>query len=325
MINAADGTIPSMEYGLTRLVLEEETFVEITPEYYHSALEARSKLAIVLTVEEKLTLILENYLEFENELLSAVQNELVFGSHDWSEFMSQLNTFNRRLMNLLTAARTYLYHIEHDLNALYGSESAQGKSITEQTNRQYETLLGYRVMEAVRNYIQHRALPIFGAEHWGSWNVDPSRRTTVNVVTPYLSVEKLREDGKFKKSVLSELEKLGNKIDIKHHVREYMEGIGQVHHHFRDTVAADVERWDQIIIDSIDRYKAVGGQKVVGLALVSRQAGEIVESRTISQNSIDRRKWLQRRTRNVTHYTKHTVSSSVKEHLTSPKPDSTHD
>ncbi len=297
-----------------RLVLGEDLFVELTPEDYESVLEARRKSHIVLAVEEKLTLVLENYVEFESELLAATQKQLVFANYDWSAFMSQLYTFNRRLMNLLTVSRAYLDHIQHDLNTLYGRGSPQADSIIKQKSAQYDSLLGYRVMEALRNYVQHRGLPIFDVEYWGSWEVDPSEQTAVNIITPSLSVEKLREDGGFKGSVLSELEKHGPITDLKPLVREYMEGIGRVHQHFRDTVTADVDRWDALIMHTIERFQEVGGENVIGLALVHRELGKVVHSQSLSDNGIKRRTWLRSRTRTL-FFRKRVVSSAAKKNL----------
>ena len=306
-----------MQYGLTRLILEEKHFIEVAADYYHAALAARRNLDVVLAVEEKVTLVLENYVEFENELITAVQREIVFEFDGWSAFVSQLYSFSRRLMNLLTAVRTYLDQIQHDLSLLYGPGSTQAASIKNQSNIQYNSLLGYRVMEALRNYVQHRGLPIYNTEYWGSWDIDPSGRTAVNTVTPRLSVEQLREDGGFKKSVLMELERQGTLIDVKPLVREYMDGIGHIHQHFRKTVGPDVEYWDGVVTGAINRYKAVGGDNVIGLALVARDSGGVVKSKTFSENGIERRKWLQRRTHSLTHFSKQIVTSAVREHLAS--------
>jgi hypothetical protein len=304
-----------LEYGITQLVFGKKPFFPISAERYSALSEARRSLGVALAVEEKLTLVLENYVEFENEILSAGLGQIVFHVKSWSDRMSQSYRFNRRLINLLTAGRMYLDHLEHDLNELHAGQSAPRDLISLSKKQQYDSLLGYRVMEALRNYVQHRGLPVHGIDHWGSWKVDPTRETAANVVTPFLRVSALREDGKFKRSVLTELEELGERLDVKPFVREYVEGIGHIHTSFRELIASDLERWDHLITDAINDCVNAGAEHSINFAIAARRKGDIVKLLIFSDNPTIRRKWLTQRTASLTHYSKQVVTNATKSHL----------
>jgi hypothetical protein len=63
-------------------------------------------------------------------------------------------------------------------------------------------------------------------------------------------VDELEVDGKFKKAVIKELKALGETVDLKPLVRDYMEGLGAVHDAFRGMVK------DRMDIGAVDLEKA---------------------------------------------------------------------
>lgn len=303
-----------IEYGLTVLALGDYPFVPITGDRFRGLKEAQRKLATALAIEEKLTLVLENYVEFEQELLTKTIDHLVFNPENWSAGMAHLYAVSRRLLNLLTLGRLYLDQVTHDIGFLYGSNSELKDLIQQKKSSIYDDSLGFRAMEALRNYTQHRGLPVHNIEHSGMWRDEDARGFATNIMTPYLRTSKLRVDGGFKAAVLSELEALGDKIDIKPLVREYVSGIGAVHEYIRQQIADDVSEWDQLIQGAVDEYKATGQEKTIGLFAVE-QSPEITDKVAISDQLTSRRKWLRLRTPNLQHFEKHVVTSASKMQL----------
>jgi hypothetical protein len=135
---------------------------EISEAEFNALRTARNDLAIVESVEEKLGILLGNYEEFETALLSQTVHNVVFQDINPSRAKDMIYTLNRRVINLLTSCRLYLDHIRHDLNSIYGDGADVTNVVVQETSRQYDARLGYRVMEALRNYVQHRGLPIDG-------------------------------------------------------------------------------------------------------------------------------------------------------------------
>jgi hypothetical protein len=204
----------NIQYGVTRLHFGNSDFLELTQEEYQSIQETRNKLHLSLQIEDNFNIVLENYEEFEHEVLGKTLHNLLFSQFDWSSFMNDRSTINRRIINLLTTCRLYLDQTPHSLNALYGDNSTQKESFISATNQEYDTKLGYRVLEALRNYVQHRGLPIQGLGH-NLKRPDGIDGPAKRMMRLNLDVTKLKGDGKFKQSVISELEQLGEKVDLK--------------------------------------------------------------------------------------------------------------
>lgn len=58
-----------MEYGLTRVTLDCTHFLPMPEEEFVQAQLARDRSFKVLEIEEKLDMVLQNYIEYEHELL----------------------------------------------------------------------------------------------------------------------------------------------------------------------------------------------------------------------------------------------------------------
>ena len=98
---------------------------------------------------------------------------------------------------------------------------------------------------------------------------------------PKIEVSKLiGKDGKFKSSVLEELNSSGNEHDIMPLIREYIECIGVVHNKAREILMPRVSDWEEIIINAINLYKESIGTEapVVGLAaLILTESDKMID------------------------------------------------
>lgn len=302
-----------MGYIITRYAGDKNQFLKLPRAKYDALRAARENLLVMLNIEEKLTLLLENYVEFENELLSRTLTSVVFRVDSWSAVISEIHAYNRRIVNLLTLCRLYFDQLQHDLNTIYGRGSEIPETVEAARRNVYASSFGYRVMEALRNYVQHRGLPIDSIQHSMQWKSrDPEDRTVMSTIVPYLKVSKFKDDSRFKRSVLTEMERMGESLDVRPLVREYVEGIGRVHEMTRGSTRQDVERWDTLLQNALKRFTGRFGGDPQTLALVARlddlETGEV----QIFNDLIARRQWLQRRTAHLTHYSMHIVTNEVR-------------
>jgi hypothetical protein len=67
---------------------------------------------------------------------------------------------NRYIMNLLTAVRTFLDHTERNLTHRHGKDSEQFQAFKKATAEAYDSSFAYRFLYKLRNYVQHRGMPI---------------------------------------------------------------------------------------------------------------------------------------------------------------------
>lgn len=300
-----------MDHGLTRVVLECEHFLPLHEEEFAAAREAKESLIAALGIEEKLNLVLENYVEYEHELLQVTLEHALFSVRTWSDFMDVIHQINRRLINLLSTTKLYLDQVRHDTGRLLGSSSPNREAIETQVSAEYDARLGYRVMEALRNHVQHRGLPLHSITLGGKWDDTPEGRRRTERTVLYLNVATLVEDDRFKKAVIAELTAdHDEKVALKPLVREYMTGIIRIHQRVRDELAPRVAEWDSCLYVLLQRYRAEAEDDVIGLSAVARTAeGTYFNEIAIFEDFIERRKWLEQKNRGAGELNKLIVSS----------------
>lgn len=255
------------QYFIRKRVLGSKPRVAITRERFLELVDAREGISETLGIEEKYDLLLENYLAFSNGLLSLSTSLAVRPWTSWSESRGHVGVVHRHLLNLLSAGRLYLDQVRHHLSTMFGKESDEYEAFVDYTRSAYDERFGYRVLETLRNFVQHRGVPVGAAhDHWRSElaNGTVEKRTTVRV---YILLDALASDRKFKKAVLWELQEIdGRKVELGPLVQEWMQTMGDLHAQTREAVADFLPRWRSQIQDAVDEYKEYHGEDVVGLS-----------------------------------------------------------
>jgi hypothetical protein len=179
-----------MMYGITSAIMGFSGFIEIDEAEFEHIKAARANLFELLLLEENLDLVTENFQEYELELLSIASRNMVFHDADDISMSRERIIVSRRIVNLLSACRMYLDQSAHHINNIYGENSEKSKAVKNEGNLQYENSLGYRIMEALRNYVQHRGFPIHSILFSGEWiDIDDEAKSRLHhTVIPRISV-----------------------------------------------------------------------------------------------------------------------------------------
>lgn len=308
-----------MKYGITTFVAGSPGFVDINEEEYIRIRCAIGNLLEILFLEEKLDLVTENFLEYETELLSIASHFMVFQDEDYLSMSREKNTVCRRIVNLLTACRMYLEQCVHHKKNIYGANSENVNLLKQEIASQYDQHYGYRIMEALRNYTQHRGVPIHSilfSREWLDFESKEDSRLHY-VVVPTVRVSELSNDEKFKKAVVNEMLSTSKKddIDIRPFIRNYIECIGNIHEKARVLTHPDVENWENIIYDSIKRVQNEFGAEIslAGLAIVAREdESHWIERKPIHKIIIDRRQALENKNRLFVNLHKRFASNEIR-------------
>jgi hypothetical protein len=288
-----------MPYGITQLRLDKHLFVEISKENYDEIVKSKDYLLEVLDIEEKLNIILDNYLELEMELLNSSVEQMLFSNQNSSWFSNQRNQINRRIVNLLTACRLYLDHIFHHLNTIYGRKTPNLNSVKQKISEEYDLYLEYRVMEALRNYVQHRGFPIHIISSNTKKIENGEKYQLQYTLTPQINIQELEYDKKFKRKTLDEMKSLGETFDIKPIVRVYIESIGKIHVMIREMLSEDIASWEKNLFHTMEDFQKKYGDDLIGLAIVSlADNGNYEETIPLSKTFIERRAELEAKNRN---------------------------
>jgi hypothetical protein len=130
---------------------------------------------------------------------------------------------NRRLMNLLSAARTFLDHTETDLKRRFGADSERYTRFETLTHKLYDSFFSYRFLYEFRNFVQHCGLPLDSISHTSTHN---SRTLSATV-----SRVRLLRDFGWKASLRGEIELLPEEVDITPFLLEHVDQLTTLHKH----------------------------------------------------------------------------------------------
>jgi hypothetical protein len=240
-----------MKYIITPRLVGSEEVIKIDEQEYIDIKTAIANLLELFYIEEDFDLILENYIEYEIELLSIASRTMIFPNDDYYSISRDRKTISRRIMNLLSTCRAYLDQSAHHLNNIYGKNSEESKVLEEETHIQYKTKLGYEVMEQIRNHTQYKGFPFQSLFFSGKWidSDDPSKSRLRFMVIPKIYYSTMVKDEAFKAGTLIKIIPSFDLdgLDIRPLIRDYIEGIGKVQDKLREVVKTDLDEWERII------------------------------------------------------------------------------
>jgi hypothetical protein len=297
------------EFVLGVPVLGNRTWLPITEAEFSAAAAAKEELVAALATEEAYDAVIANLLEFEEEMLRIALRDWVHNESGWNRLMDELYTLNRRLLNLLSAARQMLDHLPQRVG---GSKSSAWQVIKPVTSEQYDNLLGYRVMEGVRNYHQHQSFALRRISHpWKRIEQGDGWRGRY-AVSASLSLEDLQENKALKPALLEELLPRGPWIDAKPLVREYVEGLGKVQEAVRAELNEGVAAALQIFEDLVTTWEEAGEKDRFALSVIERDAdGTMIRSSPVHFELALRYRRLTKKNRSFGKLSAHYVTAEV--------------
>lgn len=262
----------TMRYLLTIDMILDCPKIDLEKADFESIKKAMLALNNGLAIEEKYDILISNYSEFEMEILKQAAQLMVCRPLGYDDFFTSRIRFDRKMVNLLTAAKLYVDHLSHHVSEIAGS-SSKG-DVKTLFSEQYDDSKEYRFMEALRNHVQHRGLPV----HWVQFNTqaEGSGEDRKLVYSMELASRKpyLREDHKFKPKVLKEIPE---KIDLKTYTKAYIEHISKVHASVRNIVNNSLQEYRSLIERTMNSYQESYPEKVLGLCVWCFDGEDVVE------------------------------------------------
>ena len=161
MTSSSAGVLKTKRYGITRAVVGgARDFIEITEADFLELEGARSHVNAALSIEELLDCVVENYLELEADMLTISLRRGLTWEWTWDVVVSDMQRVNRRLGNLLASARQLIDATPQELEKVYGTGSSAATELKRAQAAAYDSMFGYRLMEALRNHTQHHGMPV---------------------------------------------------------------------------------------------------------------------------------------------------------------------
>lgn len=300
-----------MKYLLRGIVAGKVSEIEIAAGEYAEFKKARNILSNALAIEEKYEIVITNYLDFEKQILDTTTDSMVRGHLDYSDFFKVRLGLNVRLINLLTAVRLYVDQLSQNVQECVPDVADAKEIVKKFFSKENDENKEYRFMEALRNHVQHRGLPVH-------WTQQGFRRTSLeegSFLEFSIELASLRsyleEDSKFKKKVLAEL---GEKVDLKAATRSYVESISNVHESVRNMITESVTLARELIEGAHRRFTAVHGESSAGLIACKCSNGRQISAIPLLLDWDNIRVELQKRNKKLTNLRKCYATGRIKAH-----------
>ena len=290
-----------MKHGITRQVSGCAAWIPITNDEFECVRSAREGLLSGMLIEEKLDLVAENHVTYEESLLHRATRLMVFSDKNYARVQLERRLANQHLVNLLSACRLYFDNSAHQLSTAFGKESLPARAFSEARHAQYDAHLEYRTMEALRNYVQHREFPIhrISFKLYRSDGAPPERRCTL---TPYVRLSELQQDGSIKPTLIDQLRETGSEYDATHFARIYVACIETIHGILRDSLRPSLVEWEAVMTAIMDRFRAGCPEESTLLGLVVEERDDndsMVSYVPVFRDLIDYRRLLERKNAHI--------------------------
>lgn len=242
-------------YIICRMVLGSSARIPSDHDEYRACEAAVTGLQHICDAEDEYESFIENYIEWETAINQLAVRQLVTWTIDDIQVQESRKLLAGKLANLLASARLYVYSLPKHAKAIFGDNLTARDEIKRAFSTQYDGHLAYRVLDALRNYAQHSALPIHGITTHAEWHRETEPHSMSFTVWPRIDPQQLAEDADFKRSVLNEMVTL-EKVELKPMVRQYIESMSAVHKTFRTTTQDVADDWLAQLKRSTDRYSS---------------------------------------------------------------------
>ncbi|PCJ73408.1 MAG: hypothetical protein COA53_12670 [Rhodobacteraceae bacterium] len=186
-------------------------------------------------------LIAEGLIDFERYLLNSSLDSLAYDMKNRDAWDQRHNTINLKILTILTACRAYHDQRKHLLNeTTLSNETKQAVEI--EFRNAFDSSFEYRLMETLRNYAQHRKLPLAGVtesnkNEWADESTAPNGPSRLRfTLNPYFSRKALLKERKAMRSAtMDDLEKIEQEqLDVKYLLRKYVSDLSNCHFSFRE-------------------------------------------------------------------------------------------
>lgn len=289
-----------MRFLLGPVSLSNTMPIEIGEPQFRAIIAAQDGFFEALAIEEKFDMVKRNYFIFEQSIHEIALSGQLYRDYEWSDQVQKLQTLNLHLMNYLSLCRTYVDHVPQHISAVHGDKSNERREFDAATNVEYDNCLGYRVMSALRNYVQHRGFPVHVLRSRSRIKKDSGGDTRwVHSVAPFLSVEKLKQESGLKASILAELDAKGPEHNLTSLVRSNMSSFGRIHQKVRRGMKPLVIEWERDFIGAQKMCRDKFGEEFQSVAAFTSEGSEESINRPMVWDVVTRLTFLMARNREL--------------------------
>jgi hypothetical protein len=289
-----------MEYFLRKEVMGQPPQVAISEPDFAASKNARNVLVAGFAIEEKYEVLIASYVEFERKILDASVWSMVRNFVGYYDFFELRLAMNICLINLLTSARMYVDQLPRHVKECVPRRRAKALFSTE-----HDAHPEYRLMEALRNHVQHHGLPVHSASLGSRWTGIKADEFVEFSLEVAVLRSLLEENDKFNAKVLAEMPP---NVDLKVATRRYLESLSNVHAGVRGLIEASIDNARRTLEDAHKRYGESYDGSLVGLIACKFDGKKYIETVPLLLDWDDVRIKLQQKNSRLTNLAKRYVS-----------------
>jgi hypothetical protein len=259
-----------MKYSLKIWAIGQKDSVEISEENFYSIESARNILSLFSSFTENYRVTLNSYRRLELSQHELSLDHMLFNLLQHKNFLEARVTLNSAIIAYLTSTKFFHDWADKHLSTMIGPDAFD--KFSSFRSKIYDDSPEYRFIEALRNYVQHRNLPIETISYHNFIEDKDNHDSSDWVTTTSLSADrgKLQSDKKFKKSALRDLPE---KINIIQCIRTHMSGMWEIHNSVIVDHSNKADEARSIVKTYMDLFQNEVGGKLIGLHAVAEKEG----------------------------------------------------
>ena len=240
--------------------------VPISEAEFRAVQQARGILHHFLSITETYRVVVESYRGVELSKHNAELDSILSSKFAYRSSLDTRVLLNCAIVSYLSSTRLFLDSTDRLLQIVL--DEASVNKYQEIKKVLYDGSAEYRFIEALRNYVQHKALPVHHLTYHGfvEDKADIPNSDLVTALSIRANRESLRKDGKFKTAALEGLPEL---IDIIEALRLHMEGMWRLHEHILEHHADVAKEARARIEECIQRFVTQTGESALGLQAIA--------------------------------------------------------
>lgn len=262
-----------MQYFVSKDLKLDENSLEISQNEYDALLTSYQNLSNAIYIEEKFDIIMENFMEYENDLLTTAWRSIVFIYLYDDELKKARELITRRIINLLSIGLIFEGQCKSHLRKIT-SLKTQKTAIDKMINDIKANSLGYSFCKELRNYALHQDFPVtiisnkFDREY-----ISAEDSYLCSKIIPMVSTEVCENFSKEEKDTLikSLSTKYGMKLDLRPLIREFILGIYNILFKSRVLIADETSKNETLIFDTLKKLGITSPSKKMNIYLIQKK------------------------------------------------------
>lgn len=262
--------IKAGELGLGPWHLATKAAIPIDQARRTALQQAEDGILAMLGFEDRYAMVIDNLMDLERHLFNWSLIDMLRPMEGFEELFDHKRDANRFFGNLLSSCRQYIDQTHHHVGPYLATTGLTSEAAL---SEQYDAHLSFRVMEALRNYVQHEDLGVHTVSIGGGWIESSGGKVRRYVVSIGIDLDHLGKATKFKAKVLAELKTLPAIPDLKQIIREYISALATAHKKMRDTLKPQLDQWrSEMEAAFADVQKAYPSEELHRLAVFEQNA-----------------------------------------------------